>query len=341
MSAIPAPRVLDPAPALRWGLLGPGWISERFATAVGRHGSQNIVAVGSRSLERAQKFAAEHGIGRAVGSAEELVGLDEVDIVYIGALNQTHRKLAELALNAGKHVLVEKPLAMTVEDAQAIIDLGRSRGLLVMEAMWTRYLPQADVLEQLVDGGAIGDVTFISADFGGVATFDPASRIFAPELGGGALFDAGIYPVSFIASVLGLPSSVQASGLLAPSGVDDHVQVTMSYDTALGAATTSFRSALPVRAVVAGTAGRIEIGPPFIVPSTLSLSKSVSWHPDPDAMQWTDDTFSEPYDALHYQADAAARYVAEGRVESPIHDHEQTVGVIGVLAEARRQLGGL
>ena len=166
------------------------------------------------------------------------------------------------------------------------------------------------------------------------------SRLFNPALGGGALLDAGVYPVSFIASVLGVPAGVHAVGTLAQTGVDDHVQVTLGYDGAFAAATTSFRSALPVRAVIAGTAGRIEIGPPFIVPSTLFLSNKTSWEPDPDAARWTDDALAEPYDALHYQADAAARYVQEGRVESPLHDHEQTVGVIGVLEDARRQLGG-
>jgi hypothetical protein len=113
----------------------------------------------------------------------------------------------------------------------------------------------------------------------------------------------------------------------------------LRYPRALGAATTSLRAALPVRAVVAGTAGRIEIEPPFIRPSTLVLSTRAMWGPDPDAARWTDDALEDPYDALHYQADAAARYVREGRVQSPLQDHEQTVGVIAILEEARRQLG--
>ncbi len=339
MTAIPAPRPLEPAPTLRWGVLGPGGISEQFAAAVGRQGTQEIVAVGSRSLDRAEACAARHGVARAVGSPAELVGLDEVDIVYIATPHPSHRQLAELALGAGKHVLIEKPLAMTREDALAMTGLGRERGLLVMEAMWTRYLPQADVLRQLLDDGAIGEVTFVSAEFGFVMPYDPAHRLFDPALGGGALLDAGVYPVSFIASVLGVPAAVHAAGTLAPTGVDDHVQLTLSYGGALAAATTSLRAALPVRAVIAGTGGRIEIEPPFIRPSTLSLSTNASWGPDPDAQRWTDDALAEPYDALSYQADAAARYVRDGRVESPLHDHEQTVGVIAVLEEARRQLG--
>ena len=339
MTAVPAPRPPAPAPALRWGVLGPGGISERFADAVGRNGTQRIVAVGSRSQERAEAFARRHGVEKAVGSPEQLVSLPEVDIVYIATPHPSHRELAELALGAGKHVLIEKPLAMTRADAAAITDLGRERGLLVMEAMWTRYLPQADVLDQLLADGAIGDVTFVSAEFGFVAPADPTSRLFAPELGGGALLDAGVYPVSFITSVLGLPDDVQVAGTLADTGVDDHVQLTLRFGRALASATTSMRAALPVRAVIAGTAGRIELEPPFIRPSALSLSTRGMWGPDPEATRWVDDVLAEPYDAMHYEADAAARYVAEGRVESPLHDHARTVGVIGILEDARRVLG--
>lgn len=339
MTTIPAPRTLEPAPTLRWGVLGPGGISERFAAALGRHGSQKIVAVGSRSLDRAEGFAARHGVARAVSSPEELVALDEVDIVYIATPHTSHRHLAELALEAGKHVLIEKPLATSREDALAITGLGRERGLLVMEAMWTRYLPQMDVLRQLLDDAVIGEITLVSAEFGFVASFDPTSRLFDPALGGGALLDAGVYPVSFIAFVLGVPAGVHAAGSLAPTGVDDHAQLTLIYDRALASAATSMRSALAGRAVISGTAGRIEIERPYICPSTVTLSTSTSWLPDPHAQRWTDDALAEPYDAMHYQADAAARYVGECRVESPLHDHEQTVAVIAVLEEARRQLG--
>ncbi|MGT2425507.1 Gfo/Idh/MocA family oxidoreductase [Amnibacterium kyonggiense] len=339
MTGIPAPRALAPAPSLRWGVIGPGGISERFADAVGRNGTQRIVAVGSRSLDRAEAFARRHGVDRAVGSPEQLVSLPDVDIVYIATPHPSHRELAELALEAGKHVLVEKPLAVTAADALAMTRLGRERGLLVMEAMWTRYLPQADVLDQLLGDGAIGEITFVSADFGFVAPDDPTSRLLAPELGGGALLDAGVYPVSFIASVLGLPDDFQVAGTLAGTGVDDHAQLTLRFDRALAAATTSLRSALPVRAVIAGTGGRIELDPPYIRPSSMSLSTRAVWGPDPEAARWTDDALPGPYDALYYEADAAARYAVEGRTESPLQDHERTVGVIAVLEEARKRLG--
>jgi predicted dehydrogenase len=336
---IPAPRRPDAAPTMRWGILGPGGIAGRFAGALASQGTQQVVAVGSRSLDRARAFASQHAIEHAAGSPEELVGRQDVDVVYIATPHNSHRAMAELALAAGKHVLIEKPFTTTEADAAAVTARARDRGLLAMEAMWTRYLPQADVLRQLLEAGAIGEVTSVSADFGFVFPYDPGHRLFAPDLAGGALLDAGVYPVSFVVSVLGLPASVHAIGSLAATGVDDQAQVSLAYPRAVASATTSLRSALPVRAVIGGTGGRIEIEPPYIRPSTLWLSTKAMWGPDPDAVTWTDDALAEPYDALHYEADAAARYIAEGRVESPIHPHAETVGIVAVLEQARQQLG--
>ena len=280
-----------------------------------------------------------HGVERACASPEELADQDDLDIIYIATPHDSHRPLAELALRSGKHVLIEKPLATTAADAQAILDLASSLGLLAMEAMWTRYLPQADILRQLLESQAIGEVNFAQADFGFVASYDPLHRLFNPARGGGALLDAGVYPVSFLVSVLGVPDSIQSTGTLAGTGVDDHVHLTLGTTASLGSATTSLRSALPARAMVSGTHGRIEIEPAYIRPSTISLSTKGTWGPDNDARRWTDDQFAEPYDALHYQALAAARYAGEGRVESPLHDHQETVAVIRVLEQARKQIG--
>ena len=338
--AIPTPRALPAAPRLRWGILGPGSIAGHFVDALRRQSTQQVVVVGSRSRERAERFAAEHGVERAAGSPEELVDQADVDVVYIATPHDSHRQLAELALRGGKHILVEKPFATTVADATAILDLALAEGRFAMEAMWTRYLPQADVLRQLLESGAIGEPTFVSADFGFVAPFDPGHRLFSPALGGGALLDAGVYPVSFIESVLGAPRSVLAAGTLAPTGVDDHVQLALDFEGgALASATTSLRAALPVTAVISGTGGRVEVHSPYLRPSGLTLSTRAMWGPDDRAAHWEDRALAEPYDALHYEADAAARYIAEGRVESPLHDHAATVAVIGVLEAARSRLG--
>lgn len=339
--SIPHLPPLEPAPRLRWGVIGVGNIAGRFVDALARRSSQETIVVSARSIDRADEFARSHGIPFAVGSVGELVCRDDIDVVYVATPHQTHREIAEAALSAGKHVLVEKPIAHTTEDAKAITGLARSEGLMAMEAMWTRYLPQSRLLGEILRVGVIGEVVHVDASFGFAAPFNPEHRLWSPALAGGALLDAGVYPVSFISSVLGTPIDVSVQGTLAPTGVDDHSHLSLSYARATAAATTSLRGPLPGRAVISGTQGRIEVDAPFFLPSGFSLSTSSHWMPDPDAIHWRSGDLERPYDGLHYQADALSRFVAEGRAESPVHTHAETVSVVSTLERARQLLGAI
>jgi predicted dehydrogenase len=336
---IPDPRPLPPAPALRWGLMAPGGIAGRFADALHAHSPQRFVAVGSRSAERAGRFAAEHGIERAFGSYEQVAAEPDVDAVYVASPHSAHRDLALLAITAGKHVLIEKPLAASAAEAQVIADAARTAGVMAMEAMWTRYLPQADVIRQLLAAGQVGDVRFVSADFGFAAAFDPAHRLFDPDQAGGVLLDAGVYPVSFASSVLGPASSVTAVGGLAPTGVDCDAALVMDHGDRYSTALTSITSSLPTRATIMGSKGRIDVDAPFFAPGGLTFTAGNAWGPDAQAARWEDRTYADPYSALHYQADALARYAAGGRTESPVHPLDEVVAVLRTIDEARRQLG--
>ena len=156
-----------------------------------------------------------------------------VDVVYVATPHPLHHDLALQAIAAGKHVLIEKPIAMSASEARAITNAGRAAGVLVMEAMWTRYLPQADIIRQVLADGVLGEVLLARADFGFVMPFDPAHRLWNPELGGGALLDAGVYPISFVSSVVGAPTSVIAVGAQTPTGVDERADLLLT--TATGA----------------------------------------------------------------------------------------------------------
>ena len=195
--SLPAPRTPDPmaAPAVRWGVLAPGWIAEQFAGALRRGTRQEIVAVGSRSLERARAFADECGAPAAYGSYQELVDDPEVDIVYVASPHSEHHRQARLALEAGKPVLVEKAFTRNAAEARELVDLARSNGLFLMEAMWSRFLPHYDVIEQAVQGGLIGEVTTVFADHGQRLYPGGPQRLSSPELAGGALLDLGVYPI--------------------------------------------------------------------------------------------------------------------------------------------------
>lgn len=335
MPLIPAPRLIDPAavPALRWGVIGTG-IADQFVHAIHAHTVQRAVAVTARDAAKTRAFAERHGIARVHASVDGLLADAEVDVVYVATPHPLHRELALAAIAAGKHVLVEKPIAMSAVDAREILDAGRAAGVLVMEAMWTRYLPQADVVAQLLDAGTIGEVALVRADFGSLVEFDATSRMFDPALGGGAMLDLGVYPVSFAASIIGAPSVVRAVGTLAPTGVDDSATIALRTDAGAQAALTAgFRAVTPIEATIFGSQGRIDVLSPFFGPSGIRLTL-----PDGTAEEWRDDALPQVHDGLGYQATAFASFVAAGLLESPLHPHDEVVSVLETIDEVRRQI---
>ncbi|WP_235835636.1 MULTISPECIES: Gfo/Idh/MocA family protein [Arthrobacter] len=206
-----------------------------------------------------------------------------------------------------------------------------------MEAMWTRYLPQADIVRQLLDDGAVGDVRLVRADFGFNMPMDPAHRLWSAELGGGALLDAGVYPISFASSVLGAPSTVTAVGELAPTGVDARADLLLtSASGATALVSTSLVTSMPVVASIMGSSGRIDIASPFFGPTGVTLTTGQIGSETTET--WRDDTFGTLHDGLGYQATAFASYVSEGRTESPLHPHGEIVSVMSTIDEARRQI---
>ncbi|ROQ16969.1 putative dehydrogenase [Rathayibacter sp. PhB93] len=336
---LPAPRTIDPAsvPALRWGVIGTG-IADAFVAAIHSRSVQRAVAVTARDPEKTRAFADKHGIATVHATVEELVADSAIDAVYIATPHPLHRAQALAALAAGKHVLIEKPIAMSADEAREITDAGRAAGLLVMEAMWARYLPQADVIRQVVESGVLGELRLVTADFGFSVPVDPTGRLWAKELGGGALLDAGVYPISFASSVLGAPVSVVASGTVDPgTGVDASADLLLT--TASGARallSTSLQTSLPVEAMVLGSEGRLAVHSPFFGPSGVTLTLG-SMSSGQDSEVWTDEG-PWPYGALSFQATAFASYVAAGLVESPVHPHHEVVSVLATIDEARRQV---
>jgi predicted dehydrogenase len=332
----PSSTSVTSVPALGWGVIGTG-IGGRFVHAIHAHTAQRAIAVAARDEAKTRAFAREHGIPTVHGHPTALINDPEVDVVYIATPHPLHHDLALEAIAAGKHVLVEKPIAMSSSEARTITEAGRVAGVLVMEAMWTRYLPQADIIRQILADGRLGDVHLVRADFGFLAPFDPGSRMWNVELGGGALLDAGVYPISFVSSVLGAPRSVIATGALTSTGVDARADLLMVTPTgATAIASTSMVTSMPVTASILGSMGRLEVLSPFIGPSgiTLTLGSIGS----EETATWRDETFDAMHDGLGYQATWFASYVAEGRVESPVHGHEETVSVMATIDEARRQI---
>jgi predicted dehydrogenase len=257
-------------------------------------------------------------------------------VVYVAAPHSEHRRLALLAIAAGKHVLVEKPFTVNGAEAREVAAAARSANVLAMEGMWTRYLPQADVIRQLLAVDALGEVRFVHADHG--QKLSTEGRLYQPDLGGGALLDLGVYPVAFAFSVLGAPTQVVASGSLTGNGLDEQSVVSLRYASgAQAAVTTTMLARTPTTAAVAGTEALLEGESPFYAPSAFTLSAPPRG--SGPSMTWRDDSGIVDSDGLCYQAAALARYAGEGRVESPLLPLDESIAIIDVLEEARHQVG--
>jgi predicted dehydrogenase len=208
--------------------------------------------------------------------------------------------------------------------------------VLVQEAMWTRYLPQSDIIRQVLADGLLGDVSLVRADFGFVFPFDPEHRLWNAGLGGGALLDAGVYPVSFASSVLGAPTSVTAAGASAPTGVDARADLLLTSGDATALASTSLVARLPVTASVVGSQGRLDVLSPFYGPTGVTVTTGSATAEE--TVTWRDRTFAQLNEGLSHQAVHLAAYVGEGRLESPVHPHAEVVSVMATIDEARRQI---
>lgn len=340
-TALPEAEVtpLRGGPVLRWGILAPGDIAKDFVTAMHKHTDQRAVAVAGRSAERATAFAQKHGIARSYGDHQALVEDPEVDIVYVASPHSEHKRLALLAIAAGKHVLVEKPIAVTAAEAREIRDAAKAKGVFAMEAMWTRYLPQTDAMLKLREQGVLGEIRQVIADFGTRGNPDPLGRIYNPELAGGALLDLGIYPVWFAQLWLGKPSSITALGTLTGTGVDEQTSIILRYPNGAQAIlTTTLLAFTPARGSISGTEARIEVNPWLAVPAGFELVKPGKGDV---RLQFVNDTPLQFRDGLAWEAAAVAKHVADGLLDSPLHPIEFAIEVLETMDEIRRQIGTL
>jgi predicted dehydrogenase len=315
---------------LRWGFIGTGAIAAAIAEDFGLLDSGEIVAVGSRTIEAANKFADRFEIPNRHGSYEELVADPAVEAVYVATPHPMHHPNVLLALEAGKPVLVEKPFTMNAVEARELVATARAKGLFLMEAMWTRFLPHVVEIRRLLGEEALGELVSFSGDHGQWIAPDPAHRIFDPALGGGALLDLGVYPVSFASMVLGTPELIVAVTRPAFTGVDG--QISMVFEYASGAQALISCTSLaktPTQGVIVGTEARIEIESEFYRPTNfavVSRSGERTQHNVPHE-GW----------GLRHQADEVARCLREGLLESPIMPLDESISIMETMDEVLAQ----
>jgi len=317
---------------LRWGILGPGGIAQGQVGDLLENGFP-VQAVGSRSQERAREFADRYGIPTAHGSYEDLVADPEVDVIYVATPHSGHYPHVRLALEAGKHVLVEKPFTVTAPQAEALARIAEDAGLVLLEAMWTRYLPHMVRLREMIAEGVIGDARTIIADHSQKVPADPESRMNRLDLAGGALLDLGIYPVSFAWDLFGEPTAVSAEGTMTASGVDRQTAIMLGFDGGRQAVLhCSLDAPGPNTAVVLGTEGWIRIDPVWYTATSFTVFG-------------VDGTELDRYESnvrgrgMHFQAEELERLVAERSTAGSILPPGESARIMGTLDEVRRQIG--
>ncbi len=317
---------------LRWGILGTGWIARHMTSDLAINGS-TVTAVGSRTQEKADAYASEFGIPHAHGSYEALVADPDVDVIYVATPHPSHVADATLALNAGKHVLLEKPYTINAGEARVVADLARERGLVVLEAMWTRWMPHMIRLREIIAAGTLGDVRTVIVDHNQKLSQDPAHRLQDPALGGGALLDLGIYPVSFAWDVFGAPTTIHAISSPTPTGVDRQTAILFGYSDGQQAVMHTASDTMgPNTAAVIGTEAWVQIDPVWYTPTVMRVL-------DPDG------TVIEEFDGrtegrgMQFQAAELERIVASGKLDDDILPPSQSIAIMESLDEIRSQIG--
>jgi len=317
---------------LRWGILGTGWIASLFVQDLLAAGL-TVTAVGSRSQDSADAFAGRYGIATAHPSYEALVADPNVDAIYVSTPHPLHFANAKLVLAGGKHVLIEKPITMDASQAAELVGLATENKLVLLEAMWTRWLPHMIRIREIIAAGLIGEVRTLIADHDQDLPDDPAHRINNPDLGGGALLDLGIYPVSFAWDLFGEPTSVAAHASFTATDVDRQTAIILGYE---GGQQALLHCALdtrgPNRAVILGTGGRIEIDPVWYTATTFT-----AYGEDGEAFEH----FDQPVVSrgMQFEAIALEDIVASGALAGTELPPQESVAIMGTLDEVRRQIG--
>ena len=316
---------------IRWGILGTGWIAHRFAEGLAELDSARLVGIGSRTKGRADAFGDEFQIPNRHASYESLVEDPQIDVVYVGTPHVTHKEHALLALRAGKPVLCEKPFTLNAPEAEVVIREARETRLFLMEAMWTRFVPAIVKLRELIAERAIGDLRLMTADVGWRQEYDPESRLYSPSLGGGALLDVGVYPVSLASMLFGRPERFVATAQLAPTGVDAQCAVILAYESG---ALATFVATLPIDtprdALVVGTKGWIRIHGPMTDPEALSISRAGG----------TERILRLPHlgNGYAHQAIEVMQCLRNGCLESAAMPLDETLSVLQTLDAIRARL---
>ncbi len=316
----------------RWGILGPGRIAHKFAQDLLTVPDAQLYAVASTNLQRAEEFAKEYNAPHALGSYEELLSLPDLDVVYVATPHVKHHENVMFLLNGNVPVLGEKPFAMNGEQVREMVKTARTKGIFLMEALWSRFMPGIEKTLELVQSGAIGKVVSVKADFGFKAQFSPENRLFNKELGGGALLDIGIYPLFLSYLILGKPTTIKASAIFGSTGVDEQCGVVLTYaDGQIALLDSTLQAKTDCIGLIQGETGQIRIHSRFHETMGISL---VPEDQEPTEFDFTRTTHGYDYEIRHVM-----QCLAEDRTESPLWSLDDSLNLMDLLDAIRAEAG--
>lgn len=329
---------------VKWGVVGTGQIASCFGGDCSHAPSAEVRAVCSRSTATAAGYAKRFNLEHAFTDLDAMLASGTIDALYIGTPHPFHNEAVDKALDHNLPVLVEKPMVMTCAEAERLFAKAKDKHLFIMEALWTRFLPAPAKAVELVKSGAIGAVTNFHANFSFDKPFDPTSRLYAPELGGGALYDLGVYPLNVADMVLGPASHIESQWVAAQNGVDQRAAMLYQAGDVTARLECGFDRNTPMVCIIEGSKGGIVLAPPFYGGEEVLLARDVAtfecmaasaWQGNFTAMEGVE-RFSFPHHGtgLEYETEAASQAILAGQTTHPSMPPEKTLEILGIVEKA-------
>ena len=315
---------------LRWGIVGLGNIAHQFVKDLQILDEHVVWAAASRSMAKAKAFAGQYGIENSYGEYASVFEDEEVDIVYIATPHDSHMDLSIQAMDAGKHVLCEKPLAVNGVQAQRMVDAARRNKVFLMEAFWTRFNPSIVEVLELLKNGEIGEVNYLNADFSFFRNDPDESRMLNMDLAGGSLLDMGVYPVFLAYAIFGKPLQVFATARTHHTGADLQTAAILKYDSAIANLMSGFKSESDMVAKIYGTEGSVFIDRVWHESQGYRVVK------DGKVKQFSRPTLGKGFT---YEIQECRNCIKNQKLESDLWSHRNSLDLVSITDQIRQQTG--
>lgn len=314
---------------IKWGIIGLGNIAHQFVQDLALIEEAELAAVASRNLDKAQKFGNTYGAKKVFGSYTALFESDDIDIVYIATPHDSHAKLSIEALNKGKHVLCEKPIALNQVETNQMIDASKKQNKFLMEALWTRFNPSFIEAYDKIKKGELGELKYINADFA-FHMAETQVRMIDLQRGGGSLLDMGVYPIFLAYMCLGIPNKIMASAHFYDTGADKQTSMIFQYENANAVLHCSFVSPSNMIATISGTKGRINLNPIWHEMQSYDLIKNNN-----------KTSFNHPTKGkgFSYEIEECHHCINSGKIESKFWSHQNSIELIQIVDRVRESIG--